>query len=120
MDEKEDFLLSLMFHRTIRFVSAGTATETIRDQKVRPGWAEKITSVSIVNFTSGFTRLRVGSWDGNNFQPNHEHQNPVAANLHWSADSIYLSELECLMVEVQGCTSGDKIEVYVDGFYGKL
>lgn len=115
-----DFSLEQMFHRTLRFVSTGAAIEYIKDKPVKSGNVEMISSVAVENLTSGFTKFRLGSFDGVNFQPSQEQQNPAAGMLYFTSDPIYLSELESLCIELYGCTAGDEIAAYVDGFSGRF
>ncbi len=115
-----DFPLDRIRRKPIKFVSSGVATEYIDDDRVKPGYEHIITRLAIENQTTGFTQLRFGAWDGASFQLAEEQKNPVAATLYWTADPIYLSEGENFRIELKGCTSGDVVMVYVDGFFRKV
>ena len=115
-----DFPLDQIRRRPLRFVSAGVATEYIDDGPVKPGAMRIINRVAIENQTTGFTQLRIGVWDGANFQMLEEQKTPAAATLYWTADPIYLSEGENIRIELVGCTPNDVVTAYVDGFTRKI
>jgi hypothetical protein len=115
-----DFPLHGIRRKPLWFYSAGAATEYIDDEEVKPGYVHIVTRVSLENETSAFTQFRLGVWDGTNFQISEEQKYPAASTVYWTADPIHLSEGENLRVELKGCTSGDKIRVYIDSFVRKL
>lgn len=115
-----DFPLDRIRRKPIRFISAGVATEYIDDDRVKPGYEHIITRVALENQTTAFTQFRLGVWDGANYQLSEEQKTPAAATLYWTTDPIYLSEGENLRIELKGCTSGDVVMVYIDGFFRKL
>ena len=115
-----DFPLDQIRRKPIRFVSAGVATEYINDEVVKQGYIHIITRVALENETTAFTQFRLGVWDGANFHLSEEQKSPVVDTLYWTTDPIYLSENENLRIELQGCTSGDVVRVYIDGFLRKI
>ncbi len=115
-----DFPVDRIRRKPIRLVSDGSATEYIDDDRVKPGYEHIITRIAIENETSGFTRLRIGTWDGANYQLAEEQKNPAAATLYWTTYPIYISEGENLRIELKGATLNDIIMVYVDGFFRRI
>ena len=111
-----DFAPEQIIRKPMRFVSAGTATEYIDDTPVKPGRMHIVTRIAIENETNAFTQFRIGIWDGANYHLSEEQKAPQAATLYWSTDVIHLSEGENLRVELKGCTSGDKVRIYIDEF----
>ncbi len=115
-----DFSLTRIRRKPIRFVSTTTGTEYIDDERVKPGYEHILNRIAIENLNNNFTRFRIGIWDGANFHLSSEQKLPLAATLYWTADPIYLSEGENLRIEIVGCTVGNVINVYVDGFFRRL
>ncbi len=115
-----DFPLTRIRRKPIRFASGGVATEYIDDDVVRPGYLHIITRVAVENETTAFTQFRVGVYDGANYHLAEEQKAPAVDTLYWTSDPIYLSEGERLRIELKGCTSGDVVMAYIDGFYRRV
>ena len=99
--------------------NAGTGTNTLRRRLVKGGRKELIRRVSANNKTSNFDKLRVGVWDGGLFHVFEEHSLPKADTYYFTPDLIIVRESMQLQVEFQGCTSGDNLEVFIQGEWEK-
>ena len=99
----------------IPFVSAGAASEDIDTEAVPRGEVWKITNFAFEDITTAVTEARVGIARGRSFQPLVEQDAPVAATLYWTNWEYYLGEGEVIRLRVTGPTTGDQIELYVNG-----
>lgn len=115
-----EFDLDRLYRKPIKFTSAGVATEYINDETVKPGYIFMLTRIVVENETTSYTSFRIGVYDGTNYHLEEEQKTPVAGQLYWTTEPIYIAEGENLRVELVGCTSGDIVKVYVDGFFRKL
>jgi len=106
----------LIYDRIVK-LSASAGTNTLRRDKVKPGRIECIKIISIENKTNPYTKLRVGIWDGATFHNYFEEVAPQAARLYTVTDEIVLREGMQLQAELQGCTSGDSLEMFICGIW---
>ena len=101
--------------RTLKFVSVGSAVEYIYDNIVRPGDILILDRVAVENETSSYTQLRIGVLSGGVFYPFEEQKTPSLDTLYWASDEIVVAPGENLVIELTGCTSGDKVNIYLCG-----
>lgn len=95
--------------------NAGAGTNVLLRRIVEDDRQELIKRLSAVNKKSDFTKLRIGVWDGATFHVFEEHSNPTADTLYFTSDELIVREDMQLQVEFQGCTSGDDLEVFIQG-----
>ncbi len=115
-----DFPSDQIIRKELEFVSAGDASEYVDDVPVKSGFVHVLTRIAVENKTTSFDSFRIGTRDDSRFQPAEEQNNPVVGTLYWTADPIYISEHKNLRVELFGCTAGDKVKVYIDGFFRRV
>lgn len=109
---------NLIYDRLINN-NADAGTNVIRRRLVKGGRKERIRRVSANNKTSDYDKLRVGVWDGGLFHVFEEHRLPKADTFYFTPDTIIVRESMSLQVEFQGCTSGDILEVFIQGEWEK-
>lgn len=112
-----DFPPDQLIRRVMRFVSTSTGVEYFNDTPVKSGYIHILTRVAVENLNHAYTRFRLGIWGGGAFHLFEEQKSPAATTLYWTVDPIYLTENKNLRLEVYGCTVGDVIMVYIDGFF---
>lgn len=104
-----------LIYDRVQNLSADTGTNKLKRQVVKAGRIEKIRIVSIENKTTAYTKLRVGIWDGAVFHNYFEEVSPLAAQVYFTVDEIILREGMQLQAELQGCTSGDELVMFIYG-----
>ncbi len=104
-----------LIYDRVTIASAVSGTNNIRRNKVKPGKTEEIRIVSVENKTNKYTSLRIGIFDNGVYYPYFEEKYPVAAELFYTTDIIILREGQQLQAELNGCTLGDKIEMFIHG-----
>lgn len=112
-------LTERLIYDRVKNLSADTGTNNLRRAKVKPGRVERIRIVAVENKTTAYTKVRVGIWDGAIFHNYFEEVSPTAANLYFTVDEMILREGMQLQAELQGCTSGDDIEMFIYGEWEK-
>ncbi len=112
-------LTERLIHERVTNLSASAGTNNLRRGKVGPNEIEKIEIVSVENKTSAYTKLRVGIWDGAVFHNYFEEIAPQAERLYFTTDKIILREGQQIQAELQGCTSGDSLAMFVYGEWEK-
>ena len=71
--------------------------------------------VSVENKTTAYTNLRIGIKNGSEFTALEEEKTPVAAEVYWSKSELKFSEHERVCCRLTGCTSGDVLQVTIQG-----
>ena len=71
--------------------------------------------VSVENKTTAYTNLRLGIKSAQTFTPVEEEKTPVAGEIYWSKSEIKITEHERFCCRLTGCTSGDVLEVTIQG-----
>lgn len=105
-------------HKTI--VSGGGTYDDVNDDRIRPGWLLEVSHISVENQTTAFTNIRIGVDHGGVFFIHEEEKNPVADEVYWTKSHFYVSENERVKVRCTGCTSGDFIQVFIEGLLRKI
>lgn len=104
------------FRRKIIFISAGDASENIYDVFVDPDRIRFYTRIAVENLNTAMTEFRLGVDSGREFHPHEEQDSPAAATLYWTDKILYVFGGDRLQVRVTGATSGDRLEVMVQGY----
>ena len=99
--------------------SLGNTNEDVDLSPVPAGEFWELEHVSAENLTSDFTVLRLGVARGVGFVPLEEDVSVAANELVWNDHPIYLRELETLRVRFTGTTSGDRLQVNINGLRHK-
>ena len=101
--------------RTISSASVGT--NKLQSKRVRPGRLLKTKIVVIENKTNNYSKLRVGIYDRGLFYNFFEEMLPLAGQLYWTVDEMILAEGQQVQAELQGCTAGDSLEMFLHGMW---
>ncbi len=109
-----------LFRRRITVDSEAETPLTVDDPKIESGYMAGIMRIAVENETSDYTRLRVGVVSGKIFHPHEEEQNPNADTLYWTSEEFYLGEGENIRIELAGTTSGDRINIYIEGYTARV
>jgi hypothetical protein len=107
------------FRRKIIFISAGAAIENIYDAFVEPERVRFYTRISVENLNSAMTEFRIGADSGREFYQCEEQDSPAAATLYWTDKILYVFGGDRLQVRVTGATSGDRLELILQGYEEK-
>lgn len=108
-------ILRNFFRSKIEHVSVGSSEENIYD-KVVVGKAIYIYDhISIINLSNNYTRFRIGVDVIPVFHYHEEYVSPLVNVLYWSKSPIYVFPNERLQIKIEGATSGDKIEINIQG-----
>ena len=95
--------------------TAATGTNNLRTNKVKPNRIQIVKLIAVENKTTTYTKLRIGIWDNGVFMPFFEETAPLVGELYFITDEIILRDGQQVQAELQGCTAGDNIEMYVHG-----
>jgi len=105
-----------VLRKVYRVVSTGAAYDDVAADRVDPGELWRIESISAENETSNFTELRIYI-KGHGYEHwLYEKENPLGGKLYWSEEDITLGEGEQIIARFSGCTSGDKLAFYLNGY----
>jgi len=107
----QDFL-----RRQITLTAAGSDTEYILDKSVPMGKAFIVQRMSIENKTGPYTSARFGVMKTSSFYPMEEVKNPNGETVYITNEEIIVTEGEEVGVEMVGVSSGDEINLIVEGF----
>jgi len=97
--------------------SAVAGTNTLRSRRIKPGRIFRTKIIVIENKDSAYTRLRAGVYDRGFFYNYLEEMTPVAGQLYWTVDEMILAEGQQVQAELQGCTAGDSLEMFIQGVW---
>ena len=98
-----------------RTVETGTATTTLKSDRVPAGELWDITSWSVEDETSPFTSFRVYILTSGYKHYLKEQLLPAAATLYWDDEDLVLGEGEQLCVDCIGTISADAIQFLATG-----
>lgn len=97
-------------------VSAGAAYDDLETTPVEATYRLVTENHAVENETNTFTSVRAFI-KGHGYE--HwlwEQKSPIAATLYWFEREISLEEGEQLAFRFTGCTSGDQLRAYLDGY----
>ena len=102
----------------LRYTGLGTAAayDDVKSDRPQPGEVWCIQNAAIENETNNFTELRVFI-EGRGY--NHyldEQDNPLAGHLFTLPRDVFIHENEMLVARFTGCTTGDKLAMYLSGY----
>lgn len=113
-----DNLKDRLIYDRVQDLAASAGTNYLRRNKVKPGEIEHIKKISVINEDNAYTRLRIGVWDGSTFFMFEEQIAPQSGRLYFTSDEIILREGMQLQAQLDGCTNGDKIRIFIYGERG--
>lgn len=99
-----------------RAVASDGTLDYVKSERVKPGERWLIRSHSFENETGARGTIR-GFVESHGY--NHylwEQENPAAATLYWSEEDMVLTEGERLCVSQATCTSGDELQLLINGY----
>lgn len=99
----------------VAIVSASAGVNFLRSKRVTPGRLFKSKIISIENKTSAYTVLRVGVYNRGLFYNYFEEMAPSAGQIYWSVDEMIVAEGQQVQAELQGCSTGDSLEMFLHG-----
>lgn len=105
-----------VFLKRITKKVSDTNVEYIDDDRVRAGEVWVYTIVAAQNKTSAFTKLQIGIKDDGNFLPFKQHDTVSAGSVKNLENTLIVTEGNKLSVAFYGCTAGDIIEIYLNGY----
>lgn len=111
---------SYAYRKHLTFTSVVATPEDIDDSKVKPGWLLKTTHISVENRTTDYTRLVIGISDGSRFDELEEEDGPLADDIYWSRSLILVPEGWFVRARLTGNTSGDIINVHIQGIMKRV
>lgn len=96
--------------------AGGDTYDYVKSDRVKPGERWLIRSHSFENETGarGTARGYIESHGYNHWL--WEQESPAAATLYWSEEDMILTEGERLCVRQASCTSGDKLQLLINGY----
>ena len=107
---------NLLYERVLN-LNASAGTNNLTAVKVKQGRIWHVRIVSVENQTNNFTRLRIIIVDGNVTYSCFEDMSPLAGELYFSDDEIFLREGQQIQAQLQGCTAGDVLVMFVHGYW---
>lgn len=96
--------------------SSGGTYDDLESETVKPRTVLEVRHVAVENRTTAYTRLVIGVADGLSFFQKEEEDSPVANNLYWTRSKFLIPSGKKLRVRLTGCTSGDDLHLYYEGF----
>jgi len=71
--------------------------------------------ISVEDKTTAYTNLKIGIKSTETFIPLEEEKSPRIAEVYWTKSELQFREHERVCVRMTGCTSGDVLEVTIQG-----
>lgn len=105
------------YTKRIRLTKAGTGTEYISDEPVKPGRRVVLRNIAAEDKTSALTKVRVGKRTEGVFFPWAEQQSVSAAELVFDHKEWWIREGEYFQAELVGGAASDECWAYVDGYW---
>ena len=105
-----------LFEDIVEISRGASGTNNLKRDPVPVGMGEVILYVGVIDETTAYTRLRIGRESLGKFFPMYEESNPVANELYWPREKIYIREGERLMAELTGVTANDILKMYIQGY----
>ncbi len=97
-------------------VSAGAAYDDLKSDRPKAGEVWCIQNAAVENETNNTTLLRIFI-EGRGYEHFLDEQlNPLAAHLFTLPRDVFIHEGEMLVARFTGCTSGDKLAMYLSGY----
>lgn len=103
------------YTHSVGILSGGGTYDDLDDDRVDPGKLRVITHVSVENKTNAYTHLRIGVERTGVFLPHEEEKSPVAGEVYWTRSRIIVPAGSLLKARMTGCTSGDVLEMHIQG-----
>jgi len=107
------------YTKRIKLIKAGTGTEYVSDEPVKPNIIIVLTSISVVDETNALTKVRIGKKSAGYFMPWEEELSPIAAELNFSQEEHWLRTAEYFQAELVGGAASDICWAYLDGYWFK-
>ena len=105
------------YNEKIELVKQGTGTEYIEGKAIEYGKLLMLESISVEDETSALDHIRIGMMTPAYFLPWEEQKSPAAGELVFTQEEHSLREMQYFRCEVKGGAAGDKIKVYLDGYW---
>jgi len=105
------------FRTHVGLSSDGSTLFYLKTDPVESGRIYCVQNCSFLNENSAMTYAR-GYIEGHGYK--HyiwEQVSPTADTLYWYTDDFYLTERERFVIEFKGSTSGDKLHMYLTGYW---
>jgi len=109
-----------LIDRKIKELGVTSATVNIDGPRFDQMVMQELTHIAVVNKTNGYTRLRIGTWDGASFHVFEEETTPTADKYYFSGDDILVPPGSQIRAELTGTTTGDDLRLLLNGVWIKL
>ncbi len=106
---------SQFYRQTMLTKSAGAAYDDIETLPILGECYLEVDHIAVENKTTAYTSLRIGAKKGSDFVGMEQEDSPAAATIYHSKNVLRFFSNERVCCRMTGCTSGDIIEVTVQG-----
>uniref|UniRef100_A0A6M3Y2Q0 Uncharacterized protein n=1 Tax=viral metagenome TaxID=1070528 RepID=A0A6M3Y2Q0_9ZZZZ len=112
--------LAGLIDRKLKAYGVTGVTVTIDGPRFDPMVMQELTHIAVVNKTSGYTRLRIGTWDGASFHVQEEEVNQGSDEYCFTGNDILVPPGSRIRAELTGTTTGDDLRLVLNGVWVKL
>lgn len=109
-----------LIDRKIKELGVTSATVNIDGPRFDPMVLHELTHIAVVNKTNGYTRLRIGTWDGASFHVLEEKANPTADECCFTGHDILVPPGSRIRAQLTGTTTADDLRLVLNGMWVKL
>uniref|UniRef100_A0A6H2A111 Uncharacterized protein n=1 Tax=viral metagenome TaxID=1070528 RepID=A0A6H2A111_9ZZZZ len=109
-----------LIDRKLKALGVSTATVNIDGPRFDPMVMQELTHIAVVNKTNGYTRLRIGTWDGASFHVLTEETSPTEDTYYFSGDDFLVPPGSRIRAELTGTITGDDLRLVLNGVWVKL
>lgn len=103
------------YRETITRTAPSDAYVDLETKPLRANTLLVVDHVSVENKTTAYTNLRVGVKSTETFIPLEEEKDPALGEIYWTKSPLQFREHERVCCRLTGCTSGDVLEVTIQG-----
>ena len=109
-----------LIDRKLKELGVSSATVNIDGPRFDPMVMQELTHIAVVDKTSAYTRLRIGTWDGASFHVLEEKDKPTADEYCFTGHDMIIPPGSRIRAELTGTTTADDLRLVLNGMWVKL